>query len=381
MIVEEVRWSSDAGWTPRLGRREVAADLVLYFGSRTVLESADRYEEMRSAYPEATIVGCSGTRTIVGSTLEEDVVVAVALCFTRTTIRMARAGVTDPSQSRAAGRTIGEALVARDLAGVIVLADGLMVDGSDFMIGFNDVVGAGPLVVGGMASDPRDYRQVLVGADCAPQGGTIAAVGFYGDAIRFGHGRSSGWEPFGPRRRVTRSQGNVLFDLDGKPAYELYERYLGDEILGKLASESVVFPMQIAPPDHPESVLVRAPLAVDEGPASMTFAGHVPQGWIARLLRGSVDRLILAAADAARRARCTQPQGDTLNFIVSCAGRHQMMGQRTEEELEVAITELGSAVASIGFYSYGEIAPVGNPRLSDVHNQSICITSIMEAEH
>jgi hypothetical protein len=57
------------------------------------------------------------------------------------------------------------------------------------------------------------------------------------------------------------------------------------------------------------------------------------------------------------------------------------MGQRTEEELEVAIAELGTASGSIGFYSYGEIAPMAGPRLSEVHNQSISITSIMEIEH
>jgi hypothetical protein len=239
------------------------------------------------------------------------------------------------------------------------------------------------LVFGGMASDPRDYRAVLVGADCAPENGAVAAIGFYGDAIQFTNGCVSGWDPFGPSRRITRSKGNVLYDLDGKPAYELYRRYLGDELSTRAASDGVVFPLQISSPHEPGRMVVRAPLAIDDEPLFMTFAGNIPQGWNVRLMRGNADRLIFGAADAARQAGAGDMRAGeraSLALIVSCAGRHQVMGQRTEEELEVAGAELPRAAKRIGFYSFGEIAPTAHHSFSEVHNQTISITNIFELE-
>jgi len=352
----------------------------MYFGNRDVLRCADRSNELRAAYPEAKIIGCSGTRSIVDNTLEEDGIVAVALGFARTSVRIARAQVTEPSQSRAAGEEIGQTLFAKDLAGIFVLADGLRVDGTDFTAGLTHRIGPGPLIVGGMASDPCDYLETLVGADCEPRSGMVAAVGFYGTAIRFTHGRASGWDAFGPRRHITRSNGNVLYDLDGKPAFELYQRYLGEEVSAGV-SAAVMFPLLISPPDRPEQTVVRAPIGLENGTGGMTFAGHVPQGWTARLMRGNLDRLILGAADAARQARVEQPmsgRGESLALMVSCTGRHLLMGQRTEEELEIAGAELGSESKRIGFYSFGEIAPLADSSISDLHNQTMTITSLVE---
>jgi hypothetical protein len=343
------------------------------------LRCGDRYDELRSAYPGAKIIGCSSTRSIVGDALE-DGIVAVALGFVHTSIRLAHSQVMKSAQSRAGGEMIGKALTAQDLVGVFVLADGLRVDGSELTAGLCDSIGAGPLIFGGMASDSCDYTETLVGADCVPQSGMIAAVGFYGDAIRFTHGRASGWDAFGPRRRITRSIGNVLYELDGKPAFELYQRYLGEEVSAGIRA-GVLFPLQISPPEHPERAVVRALLGIDEDAGQMTFAGRMPEGWIARLMRGNLDRLILAAADAAHQARVGQPpagSGQSLALIVSCTGRHLVMGQRTEEELEVAGAELGSQVKRIGFYSYGEIAPMSHAGVSDIHNQTMTITSLTE---
>jgi hypothetical protein len=384
MWIEEIRWSSDRGWRGKTARHDAAADLVMYFGNRNALREEARYEELRAAYLTANIVGCSATCSIVDDTLEEDGIVAVALGFERTPIRVAHGEVAHLSGSRAAGEAIGNVLSAPDLTAVFVLADGLRIDGSSFVAGLNSAIGPGPLIVGGMASDAREYSEALVGADCAPRSGLTAAIGFYGDAIQFAHGIANGWDAFGPRRHITRSAGNVLYSLDDKPAIELYQRYLGDEISAGASASwgGVIFPLTISPPEHPERTIARAPLAVGEGLASMTFAGHMPEGWTARLMRGNVDRLITAASDAARLACLEQPQavaGDSLALIVSCAGRNQVMGQRTEEELEVVGVELGSHIKRIGFYSYGEIGPTAHSGLSELHNQTIVVTSLSEA--
>jgi hypothetical protein len=378
MWTELSHWCSSTGWSWQQKRR-VDPDLVIYFGSRDALRGGRPYAELRAAYPGAHIIGASSTRSMMGEDLDETDAVAVAIGFARTRIRLVQQSLSHPTESCAVGEAMGGALAGDGLAAVFVLADGLRVNGSGLVAGLNRSVGAGVPVVGGMASDPCDYAETLVGADDEPRSGLVAAVGFYGEAVRLGIGSAHGWDAFGPRRRISRSSGNVLFELDGGPAFELYRRYLGEEIDGDPGA-GVIFPLLVSPLERPEHAVVRAPIAVDKASGSITFAGDVPEGWYARLMRGNLDRLSLAAADAARQACGGSPadgEGDRLALVISCAGRYLLMGQRTGEELEAVAAELGPGVKRLGFYSYGEIVPT-SPGESEMHNQTMTVVTLSE---
>jgi hypothetical protein len=102
---------------------------------------------------------------------------------------------------------------------------------------------------------------------------------------------------------------------------------------------------------------------------------------MARLMRGSLDRLALAAAQAARDARDGLPEvvdGDRLALMVSCTGRMMLMGQRTIDEVEFVGQEINSDFQCLGFYSYGEIAPTDAPAHAELHNQTMTITGLAE---
>src|SRR6185437_3335733 len=114
---------------------------------------------------------------------------------------------------------------------------------------------------------------------------------------------AGGWDEFGPRRRITRSAGNVLYELDGEPALDLYERYLGEEDARGLPGTALLFPLLIRDPAQPDEDVVRTILAIDREARSLTFAGDMPEGWVAQLMRGNFDRLAAGAAEAARQAR------------------------------------------------------------------------------
>ena len=236
-------------------------------------------------------------------------------------------------------------------------------------------------VTGGLAGDGAQFQETLVGADFAPRPHVVAAIGFYGKAVRIGHGNAGGWDEFGPRRNITRSSGNVLFELDGKSALDLYKRYLGDEAAG-LPGTALLFPLRIYDPKQPERALVRTVLAVDHDKGSMTFAGDMPQGWVSQLMRGNFNRLAAGAADAARQsvAAFAEPGGsDSVAILVSCIGRRLLMGQRTVDEVEAAAGELGATMPTLGFYSYGEISPHGPSGICQLHNQTMTVTTITEA--
>jgi hypothetical protein len=209
----------------------------------------------------------------------------------------------------------------------------------------------------------------------------VVAIGFYGKAIRIGHGSAGGWDLFGPRRQVTRSAGNVLFELDGQPALDLYERSLGPEELKGLPGSALLFPIQVHDAAQPDSAVVRTVLAIDKDARSMTFAGDVPQGWTAQLMHGNFDRLAEGAADAGRQARAGLGaiDGDSqFSLLVSCIGRRLLMGQRTSDEVEAAGAELGAKTLKLGFYSYGEISPHAKSGVCELHNQTMTVTTLAE---
>jgi hypothetical protein len=380
MRIQKIVWDRQSGWTtPDKGASDAA--LVLYFGTRDALGCGARYDELRNMFPRAHIMGCSTGGQIDNDDVNDDEIVAAAVSFDATRLKVCRQDIDDPQRSRDYGEALGRALKADDLAGVFVLSDGLNVNGSALVAGICDVIGDGIPLTGGLAGDGADFKETLVGADCAPRPRTIAGLGFYGPAIRVGHGSAGGWDLFGPRRTVTRSAGNVLFELDGEAALDLYERYLGPEESKGLPSSALLFPIQVYDLEHPDSAVVRTVLAIDREARSMTFAGDIPQGWTAQLMRGNLDRLAAGAADAARQARNGLDAGDAngrFSILVSCIGRRLLMGQRTIEEVEAAGAELGPDTLRLGFYSYGEISPHAMSGQCELHNQTMTVTTLAE---
>jgi hypothetical protein len=377
MQVQQWSWSDGRGWT---GDAPGDADLVLFFGSRGALQCGTLYQQMRERFPKARILGCSGGGQILNDDVSDDEIAGVAMRFEHTRLRLASESAPSADRSRACGEAIGRMLGAPDLAGIFVLSDGLNVNGSELVAGITGVVGRNVPLTGGLAGDGAQFQETLVGADCAPRNRMVAAVGFYGDAIRIGHGSAGGWDEFGPYRRITRSGGNVLFELDGEPALDLYERYLGEDSKG-LPGTALLFPLRIHDPERPDHDIVRTVLSVDRAARSMTFAGDMPQGWVSQLMRGNFDRLAAGAAKAARQA-CSRVQADgqgaQVAVLVSCIGRRLLMGQHTLDEIEAAGAEIGAEVPRLGFYSYGEISPHGASGVCELHNQTMTVTTLSE---
>ena len=175
---------------------------------------------------------------------------------------------------------------------------------------------------------------------------------------------------------MTRSHGNVLYEFDGQPALALYKKYLGEHAAG-LPATGLLFPLSVRTAEGRE--FVRTILSVDEAQQSMTFAGDVPEGAYARLMKANVDRLVDGAQGAAKTSYeavgATSPE---LAVLISCVGRKLVLKQRTEEEIEAVRSVLGSRTVLTGFYSYGEICPVVPNANCELHNQTMTITTFTE---
>jgi hypothetical protein len=215
MQTEQLTWIAAQGWqTPAQPR--IDAGLVLYFGSNEALQGEAWHSQLALLYPNAHLVGCSTGGQIHAA----DVAGAPDI------------PAIDESESRSYGEALGRRLLDDDLVAVYVLSEGLQVNGSDLVRGLTSVLGGSVRISGGLAGDGARFLETCVGVDSPPRPMTIAAIGFYGTAVRFGYGCGGGWDTFGVSRRITRSSGNELFELDGKPALDLYERYLGEEAAG-----------------------------------------------------------------------------------------------------------------------------------------------------
>jgi hypothetical protein len=352
--------------------------LIVLFGSSSLLDSPGPLKELIDTYPQSTVIGCSTAGEILGTQIFDESISAAIVRFDRTDLRRASAPAYSAADSFKAGQNIAQQLNSPGLKGIFVLSDGLQVNGSELVRGLNSVVSSSVVVTGGLAGDGDRFRRTWVLQDRRPQTGFVTAVGFYGDRIQIGHGSKGGWDRFGPERSVTKSKGNVLFELDGRPALQLYKEYLGDRATG-LPATGLLFPLALRANLADSKSLVRTILAVNEDEQSLTFAGDIPEGALAQLMKANFDRLVQGASEAAASMKLSdEGNACTLAIAISCVGRRLVLGGRTEEETEATLDVLPKGTQQIGFYSYGEISPY-TAGTCDLHNQTMTLTTLSEA--
>lgn len=380
MDVVTTRWSARDGWSTPLPGWDGPATLVLVFGDADLLDDdapcGPALREVVAAHPASVVAGCSTAGQVLGADLADGTLTVAVVRFHRSRLVLETAAVS-AGASGAVGLDLGRRLhrAGPDLAWVLALADGTEVNGSALAAGLADGAGPGVLVTGGLAGDGDRFTRTWVLVDGRPTGSSACAVGVYGTDLQVGSGSRGGWSVMGPERRVTRSRGAELLELDGRPALDLYRDYLGERASG-LPGTALLFPLQVRTPAQPDRELVRTVLGTDDTARSLTFAGDVPEGSVAQLMRTTTEDLLDAAGSAA--AEASRPSGGTaLALAVSCVGRRLILGRRTEDELDAVLDELGGAAELVGFYSYGELSPAGASGC-DLHNQTMTVTVVGE---
>lgn len=376
---EQLRWTGADGWSVRATSAEplAQASLVLTFGGRAAMAQRRPLEELSARHPAALLAGCSTAGEILDTEVTDEGLVATALSFDSTRVAVAAVDRASTLSSTEIGAHLARELAARDLRHVIILAEGIGVNGSELVRGLEAGLSHEVATTGGLAGDGTRFEETLVFGGACLERRRVVALGFYGDRLGVGHGTLGGWDPFGPERRITKSSGNVLYELDSRPALELYRLYLGEHAAG-LPATGLLFPLSLRTREG-ETGLVRTIVGIDEDRGSLTFVGDVPEGQLARLMRANLDRLIDGATGAAVRTLSGLAGSPAqLALLISCVGRKMILNQRVEEEVEGVREVLGPAPALTGFYSYGEIAPLVRDTRCELHNQTMTITAFSE---
>ncbi|HSN98141.1 MAG TPA: FIST N-terminal domain-containing protein [Candidatus Nanopelagicales bacterium] len=266
-------------------------------------------------------------------------------------------------REREGGRDLGAAAKAFGPNLLILLADGL-VNTDQLLLGIQDELGPTFPIVGGMAIDEAKFERAFQIRDREVISGGAVALALRGQ-VELLSGAKSGWAPIGAARRCTKVEdGNVVLEIDGRPALSLYQDYLGPRAQ-EMPGVSTEFPIGIVGglagtqrmQDDEAILLLRSVKAVDESRQALIFGGDIPEGAIVRMTRATRADVIRGANELGEKLSASMPE-PSLALFFNCGGRKMVLGPRYNEELKETFARL-RGVPKIGFYSAGEFSPVG----------------------
>lgn len=332
---------------------------------------------------DTAIVGCSSLAVISGSGILKRGFLVMLLSLPKdvycnaTSVREISAkGAQKAGEEFGQKLTFGFKGTRRDLG--IMFCDGLLADGSGIIRGFQERMGRSFPLVGGSASDNLKFQKTYsyFKQDVFSDG--LCGM-LWGGKINFSLGIKHGWQPLGKPRRITKSTGNTVAEIDGAPAVKAYEEYFGkpaQELKKNLKHISIFYPIGVYIPGEDEYLLRNILSIEDDG--SVVFQGEVRQDSQARLMIGTKESCLRATREAAEEAKKTQ---GALGFalIFNSASRYTLLGKDAGAEIEIIKEVLGPNIPLAGFYTYGEQAPLkalnylGAPYF---HNQTITILGI-----
>jgi len=352
-------------------------DVLFLFASPEFPEIEALISTLREQLTDTLFFGCSTAGEIIGNEVADASVIATAVSFDKTRLKLIQVDLTEEDENSAiAGSKISSLLKDDDLRHIFVLSDGLHVNGAELVNGLRSQVNTDVSITGGLAADGSDFENTFVIFNDTISSKRIVALGFYGSDLKVGYGSKGGWDSFGIERIVTKSKNNILYELDGQPALELYKSFLGDQAKN-LPGSGLLFPLSMRDENN-QIPVVRTILGINEEENSLTFAGNIPQGAYVRLMKANIDRIIDGAEQSALVTKEDTDHRHELAFLISCVGRRLVMKQLVEEEVEAVNDVLGPKIYTTGFYSYGEIAPFDKFSPCTLHNQTMTITTFAE---
>ncbi|TXD50475.1 MULTISPECIES: FIST signal transduction protein [unclassified Polaribacter] len=360
-------------------KQNLKEPLVLIFGNRYMLQDKNIYDNVRAMFKDGHLVFGSTAGDITSESVDDESITITAIEFEKSNFCITTANVLNSEfkiDSLKTGKELIEQLPKEGLKYVFVVSDGSFVNGSQLALGMNSATENNILITGGLCGDAARFDTTLSSYNERPKEGEIVAVGLYGDTLEVSFATNGGWTPFGPERIVTKSDSNILYELDHKPALDLYKKYLGDKAK-YLPSTALLYPLKVNASDKKKSI-VRTILNINEDENSMILAGDILEGSQVQLMMTNVDSIVSAAEIGAVQALEPRKNKPELAILISCIGRKLVLDQRVEEEIEEVIEVIGKEATVCGFYSYGEIAPFDSEINCQLHNQTMAITLISE---
>jgi hypothetical protein len=354
------------------------AQLVLAFGDVAIITQESFFQKLKDLFPNTDIVSSSSAGEIINDEVHEETVVITAIEFERTSFRWAIAKEKDFTDSYSIGKQLMTQLQTDDINSLFVLADGTHFNCSDLIDGFNEGNSRAIPITGGMAGDGIRFTQTAIGINALPEKGIVVAIGFYGNHLKVGHGSFGGWDQFGPEKTVTRSERDMIYEIDGKNPVDIYNEYLGG-IKDELPMNALLFPLAVKRTGTNQP-LIRTIMRMDEKEKTMQVAGNLSTGSRVQFMKANFEHLIDGSAIAATKSLVKLSNSTPeLAIMISCVGRKLILQKRADEEVLAAKEVLGDSFPIMGFYSYGEFCPLNETPQCEHHNQTMIIITFSES--
>lgn len=359
-------------------------DLVIVFSS-VKYDQEKMLAGVRSVAKEARLIGSStsGEITTAGPLKEHSI--AVMAIKSPEIKYFVGVGENIAANPRLAGKAVADKVKEQSgdaLKSFMMMPDVLAGNGADIVRGVLDSLGAHFPVVGGASGDDFAFKKTYQYMDDKVYSGAVVGLGLVGN-FKIGIGVKHGWIPVGEPMKVTKSAGAVIHEINGLPAVKIYEDYFGAEEAKVLHTEAlaklaITYPlgMKVAGSDE---LLIRDPITVDEK-GSITCAAEIPEGSEVRLMVGSREEAVKVAKIAAEDA-IAQLDGSAPKAVIifNCIARNKLFGEKSGDEIDAIQQAIGKTVPLIGFYTYGEQAPLGGEVRnieqchSAFHNETVVI--------
>lgn len=342
-------------------------------------------EGVREVAPNSIVVGGSAAGEIVSWETSFDAVNVMAIASD--TVRFVPGlGKGVKSDSFGAGVAVAKDVLAKNNGEIpnlfIMLPDGMTGNGAAVVEGVKSVLGENAPIIGGSLGDDYRFQETFEYYQDEVLTDAVVGIGIYG-SFSFGFGVKHGWEPVGLPLKVTKANGVLLQEIDGKPALRVYEEYFGKEaaelVQEPLAKMAYTYPLGIAVEGSNE-LLIRDPVIANEK-GEITMAAAIPEGATIRLMIGDRDKAIAAAKEAAQVA-LSQLEGATPRLILmfNCMARNKLLGIQCHEENQAVLHAIDASIPMLGFYTYGEQGPLlgkkGTPAY--FHNETMTLVVIGE---
>jgi hypothetical protein len=367
----------DQKWKYFNAKEALQNPLVLIFGNRMLLENNNVIQEIKAEFPYEHLVFGSTSGEIIGANVLDDSIVVTAIQFDKSTFEIRTENVLDHNKdAKKMGRKLYDKMPKDNLKHLFVISEGSFVNGSSLIEGLEENIQNSVPISGGMCGDDAKFEKTLASYKENPKEGEVVLIGFYGETLEISFSSFGGWSTFGPERIITKSEANVLYEIDDQPALDLYKKYLGDKA-NQLPQASLLYPLNVTMEGKNQAV-VRTILGIDDTNATMTLAGDVPVNSKVQLMMASVDGIVDGAKTAAKLAMKGRNKPAELAILISCVGRKLVMNQRVEEEIEEVQNTIGKNTTITGFYSYGEMAPFSENTFCELHNQTMTLTLLSE---
>ena len=363
----------------------VIAAMVFYGADHDAEAIATTLKQRLSGTP---VIGCSTDGELCSDGLSVDSVCLMVLSSKTTTARAAAISELSAS-SFDAGARLARELRTETSRVLFLLPDGLTGNGSAVIRGAQEVLGPDFVIAGGTAGDRGRFERTTQICNGRAMTDSLPGLMLESDEpLELGFGVMAGWKPLGIGKKVTRAEGNTVYEIEGKAALDVYNTFLGDKA-SQLPAIGVEYPFALVDDtglvdeagmrDGESYILLRAPMVVDHESGAVTFAAEIPQGSTIKMTRGKSVEVVEASREAAGRAKNRLEGPADVVFFFSCMARKIVLGRRTNEEIRAAQEVFGDDVPMAGFYTYGEIANCGQRRpICRFHNETATFLAIRE---